>query len=1243
MLRPVRRDEVRLRSIPEACRILAGGPAFEWPVVPERTGLRSRQEGDRGVGSSARSAPEPLARFCARLKRLQEASGLSQAALARELHVSEQTMSEILTGKIRRILPWDRVQAIVEACYGAADARSLPPDLADRGAWRGRYSDLERDLEATAAPDRPGGERPVESVTGNGSLLTSGGHGPRVGDVDPKWFGIHPAIEVARQPTEWLPPYVRRDLDPELDELLRHSGLVVILGRSAAGKSRTAFEAIRRGLAGHELLVPRDAQALRTIADSGITLRNTVIWLDELDRFLRSGIFDRQLVERLCPQGHCGVVIVATMRSQAMLELTTTATPAERALAYTARVVLDSAAIRTLDLKLSEAERQRADALRHDARISEALDHGHEAALAEYLCAGPAIVTRWRHGREADEGAALVGAALTSAAVCCRRAGCAAPLPRIVLAELYTHLLDSRDAQRYGLPGVDEGLVWATELVRGASSCLVSHEGDRYRAFEYLVDSPGRRTEKTEPVPDLVWDVLLHRLDPEELNFVAIAAHRAGKEDVFRRMMAHWADSIDDPGAWSLTGAVLLFSEPDDGTGERAADAGRPGAARNPATMSSFFSGPGDGFRERAAEAEPWLVRAAEAGHHAGTRNLAIMFDLLGDAAAAERWAHRGAELGDGQCMVRFGEFCADRGKLREAEHWYRKAAETEPVEGRRMPIAASVRIRELGPYENRLMLRRGDYAEEICAPLSAIGHLAALRTMRGDFAEAERLLRRAADHGQMDDLLALAYFLLERGKFQELGDWCKQAARLGRFDAVLRLEEELAESGNIPLAQRIRAYIPDAWRTEAGVFLGGLASSAGDYADDDADAVDEEPYLYGAADAMLLALKAVAAADETNLCVRILGVISMLSDLGVSRELVHLAGSGGVLREAAVAPQAIDEAISRLADSSLVTSSDDGSLVTAHRFVMRVVREQLAHDGSLTALGDTACAVLLIAAKTLADPWRNRRLASNVVQHAIALHHHLAPHLADEDRALAVSMLNLRGWALSCLIEFRDSAQWLELGEQLVADSGRMLGDTHPETLRARNDLGNAYLQAGEARKAITLLERTLGDEERARGNAHPRVQTVRINLAAAYLDAGRAPEAVSLLELTLADRTRALGKTHPDTLLIRSNLAAAYRGAARLEDAIPLLEQTLADLEQVEGARHPHTLIARSNLASLYRKAGRREEALRLHERVLGEAEQILGHDDATTDAIRRGFAAVKGEVEEGGTQPKKLTPGG
>ena len=87
----------------------------------------------------------------------------------------------------------------------------------------------------------------------------------------------------------------------------------------------------------------------------------------------------------------------------------------------------------------------------------------------------------------------------------------------------------------------------------------------------------------------------------------------------------------------------------------------------------------------------------------------------------------------------------------------------------------------------------------------------------------------------------------------------------------------------------------------------------------------------------------------------------------------------------------------------------------------------------------------------------------------------------------LAESMLNLRGWAFLCLIKLGDSVQAGGFGERLLADSERVMGDAHPDTLRTRNDLASAYLEAGRVAGGDPLLERTLADDERVRGKTHP------------------------------------------------------------------------------------------------------------------------------------------------------------
>ena len=76
----------------------------------------------------------------------------------------------------------------------------------------------------------------------------------------------------------------------------------------------------------------------------------------------------------------------------------------------------------------------------------------------------------------------------------------------------------------------------------------------------------------------------------------------------------------------------------------------------------------------------------------------------------------------------------------------------------------------------------------------------------------------------------------------------------------------------------------------------------------------------------------------------------SVLSAAGVPRAVLHAAGQAGALggpeQAGGVAAEVVDEALGRLAGSSLLTFSTGGGTVTAHRLVMRVIRERLARQG---------------------------------------------------------------------------------------------------------------------------------------------------------------------------------------------------------------------------------------------------------------------------------------------------------
>jgi tetratricopeptide (TPR) repeat protein len=290
-----------------------------------------------------------------------------------------------------------------------------------------------------------------------------------------------------------------------------------------------------------------------------------------------------------------------------------------------------------------------------------------------------------------------------------------------------------------------------------------------------------------------------------------------------------------------------------------------------------------------------------------------------------------------------------------------------------------------------------------------------------------------------------------------------------------------------------------------------------------------------------------------------------------------------------ALAPEAADRVLARLAGSSLLTFSLDGAAVTAHRLVMRVIRENLAADNTLTAVCESAARLLGGLAASRWENWYEDRAATrDLVEQITALDESATrcPPGGDLDRLV----LRVRGWAASLLNLLGDSAaQSIVIGERLVAASERVLGPDHSDTRVGRNNLANAYQAAGRFDEAITLHEQVLAARERVLGPDHRATLASRNNLANAYRTAGRLDEMTTLHEQVLADRERVLGPDHPDTLRSRNNLAAAYRAAGRLDEATTLHEQVLADRERVQGPDHPDTLSSRNHVASVYQAAGR------------------------------------------------------
>ncbi len=524
-------------------------------------------------------------------------------------------------------------------------------------------------------------------------------------------------------------------------------------------------------------------------------------------------------------------------------------------------------------------------------------------------------------------------------------------------------------------------------------------------------------------------------------------------------------------------------------------------------------------------------------------------------------------------------------------------------------------------------------------------------------------------------------------------------AERTGRSDqeGAADLAEEL---GHLPLALAQAAAVIAAQHLTYLVYLDRVRAYP---TEKYLTRAKGDPYPRGVAEAIGLSVDAVTSADPNGLAGHLLDVISLLSPQGVSRELLYLGPSAGVFTEATAAATdvaadapspraatsvppaigdaviddaAVDEAIGRLADASLLTFGGDDTLVV-HRLTMRAVRERAEQrPGGGFLLAARACMLVGAAQAALGEPRFNRAKVRVFAQHVAALTGHVSssPAYRGPDpamtEALSVRLLNLRTWAVAYLNLAGDAVtQAVGIAEPLLADCETALGESHPATLSIRNSLGYAYRAAGRLDDAIAQYERALADRERLSGPDDPETLTCRNNLGAVYDQAGRAEQAIELLQRTVADRERVLGADHRGTLASRNNLASRTGGGAagrccqrtseirgrprarpwvdhpdalrsrvnlatvllelgRAGEVVPLYERVVADYERLLGGQHPETLSARCGLARCYRQSGSLNEAIAQYERALPGLEHGLGATHPTTLGARADLTQARAE---------------
>ncbi|WP_460717912.1 SEL1-like repeat protein [Nocardia heshunensis] len=570
-------------------------------------------------------------------------------------------------------------------------------------------------------------------------------------------------------------------------------GMIYLIGSSAAGKTRAAYEALRAVLPDHRIATPATGVDLPVMLDAIVRFSGgCVLWLDDLEKFLGPGALDPNTLRVLLQRG---VSVVGTIR-KAQFELFDpgrrpgSGLGDDRSLAQLAHVgaqVLSMCESIELPRIWSDDELGRAAAL-DDERISEAVEcHGYYG-VAEYLAAGPAIWSEWR--RAADVEGQPRGAALVSAAVDLARSGLPGPYPQSLIVDLHAKYLEQQGGMLLRPESLNDAFAWASRTRFGVASPLLPFEGERWLAFPYLAD----RTDELStgmPIRDFVWGRAAEcaETDIDSMSVAVRAAEAATAvslrvaEEIWQTRISSSSAPIATMAAYNL-GVLLMETERPEAARSmflQAAENGEPRAAFN---LSVLLVLP-----EEAAEAREWCRIAAEAGYPDACFDLGFKFEADGQLAEAEHWYRRGADLGEYRSATNLGNILTSAGRTDEAHSWYAKA---DSLGDSRATFNIGLFHHEAGRFSEAehwylLAFERGS--------AEAALNLGVLWSENGDLVAAEKWFRLAADKGRAGAMFNLGNLLASSGRLEEARACYLRGADSNHLESIRALGRSLYDA----------------------------------------------------------------------------------------------------------------------------------------------------------------------------------------------------------------------------------------------------------------------------------------------------------------------------------------------------------------------------------------------------------------------------------------------------------------
>jgi tetratricopeptide (TPR) repeat protein len=325
----------------------------------------------------------------------------------------------------------------------------------------------------------------------------------------------------------------------------------------------------------------------------------------------------------------------------------------------------------------------------------------------------------------------------------------------------------------------------------------------------------------------------------------------------------------------------------------------------------------------------------------------------------------------------------------------------------------------------------------------------------------------------------------------------------------------------------------------------------------------------------------------------------------------------GPVLAPIAADAFLLNDAIVALRAYSLIARDPQTRMLTIHRLVQTVLRDNMATEMQRQWMQRAVSAVIAAFPSLEFANWPMlERLLPQALTCATWIKE---ARLATPE---AARLLNHAGYYLHERARYTEAEFLYQLALQVTE---QQLGAEHPEIASVLEGLASLYSKLRRYKEAEQLYERALRIRELTLGTEHLEVASVLNNLAILYREQKRYEKAELLYKRALNIREQVLEAGHPDVAYSLNGLARLYEEQERYEEAEFLYKRALKVREQSLGAEHPEVAYSLIGLANLYEKQRRYMEAELLYKQGLNIRESALGTEHPDVIYIKIKLASL------------------